>query len=87
MIRLTDELATEVEAAAAESLEKYIDWYNVPNGELLDRKFAHLEHLSQVGEFFPPEPLHSGLVNESILLILVQLAVIQTLLDKQSSYR
>ena len=87
MIRLTDELATEVEGAAAKSLEQYIDWYNVPKGELLDGKFAHLEHLSQISGFLPNEPLHNGLVNESILLVLVQLAVMQTLLDGQSSYR
>jgi len=87
LIRLSDDLAVQIEEAAAESLEQHIEWYNISRGELLDRKFANLEQLAQVAGFLPPIPLDNTMVNESLLRIMVELATIQTLLDGESSYR
>jgi len=87
MIRVAEDLAVEIEEAAAESLKQYPDWFRKNTGELLGRKFANLEQLGQVADFLPPEPLDNSMVNESLLRILVELAVIQTLLDGNSSYR
>ena len=83
MIRLTDELANEIKEAADKSLELYEDWHKLTEAELLDRRLANLEQLSQIGHFLPNKPLRSGLVDESLLMTLVRLAVIQTLLGRE----
>ena len=93
LIRLTDELATEIEIAAADSLEQYVEWYNTPHTELLERKYATLEYLSHFDQFYPPEfkslsggraPLKTA--DADILRMFVELAIIHTILNATPSY-
>ena len=87
MLRISDELAVEIEEVAAASVAYYPDWGDKTEAELILRREENLAQLNKIDGVLPKNPLTREFLHASALRILIELAAIRLLLTKQPSYR